>query len=77
MLQRVQEFINDAGVDLIFVAIGTSREVYPAAAFVDAAQAAGGETWLVNLDDAKNATSFGHIIRGESGEVLPELFAAS
>jgi NAD-dependent deacetylase len=75
VLQRIQDFISDAGEELIFIAIGTSGHVYPAASMVDAAKAVGGETWLVNLDDADNASRFDHVIRGKSGEVLPDLLA--
>ena len=77
VLKRVQDFIDSAGEDLIFLAIGTSGAVYPAADLVSSARAVGGETWLVNLDDADNSARFDHVIRGKSGEVLPELLARS
>jgi NAD-dependent deacetylase len=47
--------------------------VWPAAGFVDEAQAAGGETWLVNADPADNTHCFDHFVQGRSGEVLPKL----
>jgi NAD-dependent deacetylase len=77
VLDRIQHFIEDAGENLIFMAIGTSGAVYPAAALVDAAKAVGGETYLVNLDEAQNARHFDHILRGQSGDLLPALFATS
>ncbi len=76
LLRRVREFMEEAGEDLIFMAIGTSGAVYPAAALVDAAKAVGGQTWLINLDDAENSERFDNVVHGKSGEVLPALFAA-
>jgi NAD-dependent deacetylase len=71
---RVTEFIAVAGEHLIFVAVGTSGAVYPAAGFVDLARAAGASTWLVNMDSADNAHRFEHFVQGASGKVLPGLF---
>ncbi|MDA8238001.1 MAG: NAD-dependent deacylase [Chloroflexi bacterium] len=73
---RVEGFLRAArrsGAPLVFVAVGTSGNVYPAAGYVHAARAHGAETWLVNLDPALNATSFDHIVTGPAGEVLPRL----
>ena len=75
ILDQVADFVADAGKDLIFLAIGTSGLVHPAAAFVDLATTIGGTTYLINLDDAANSSSFDHVIRGKSGELLPELLA--
>jgi NAD-dependent deacetylase len=76
VLDRIQNFIEDAGEKLIFLAIGTSGAVYPAAALVEAAKAVGGETWLINLDEAQNAARFDHVVLGKSGDLLPTLLAA-
>jgi NAD-dependent deacetylase len=59
---------------LVFLAVGTSGAVYPAAGLVDSARAAGGETFLVNADPADNLRRFHHFVQGRSGEVLPALF---
>lgn len=76
-LERVADFIVDAGPMLHFFAIGTSGQVYPAAGLVDAARSSGATTWLIDLDpDEGYATRFEHVLRGRSGEVLPRLFAA-
>ncbi len=75
ILGAVNRFMADAAGDLLFLAVGTSGAVYPAAALVDAARAVGGQTWLVNLDDADNSTRFEHLVHGKSGEVLPALLA--
>ncbi|MBE2251413.1 MAG: NAD-dependent deacylase [Myxococcus sp.] len=74
-LRQVDDFIERAGRELIFFAIGTSGQVYPAAGFVDAARHAGGQCWLVDVDPpAEYARRFDHVVKGRSGEVLPALF---
>lgn len=76
-LRRVGAFIEEAGPRLLFFAIGTSGQVYPAAGLVDAARAAGGQTWLVDLSPGDDqAARFDHVVRGKSGEVLPALLGA-
>ena len=75
VLEQISEFMSEAGENLIFIAIGTSGAVYPAAALVDAAKSAGGQTWLINLDEAQNSDRFDKVVRGKSGDVLPELFS--
>ena len=75
-LAQIDDFIDGAGKDLVFLAIGTSGQVYPAAGFVDAARRVGGQCWLVDVDpDPDYAQRFDHVVRGKSGEVLPTLFA--
>ncbi|MGV3619364.1 MAG: SIR2 family NAD-dependent protein deacylase [Archangium sp.] len=74
-LKQVGRFIEEAGRHLVFMAIGTSGMVFPAAGFVDAARAVGGKTWLVDAaPSAEFAARFDEVVVGKSGEVLPELF---
>jgi NAD-dependent deacetylase len=73
-LDRVDTFARDAGRHLVFVAIGTSGIVYPAAGIVDEARRAGGSTWLVNADRPANADRFDHVAIGKAGELVPALF---
>lgn len=74
-LSRIGRFIETAGRDLVFFAIGTSGQVYPAAGFVDAAREVGGQCWLVDVDPSEAyAARFDHVVRGPSGSVLPALF---
>lgn len=74
-LDRVGEFIGSAGKDLVFVAVGTSGQVYPAAGLVDAARSVGGKTVLVDAAPTDDyAARFDEVVRGKSGEVLPLLF---
>lgn len=58
----------------VFVAVGTSGVVYPAAGLVNRARSMGAETWLVNLEPPENVGAFEHFARGRSAEVLPSLF---
>jgi len=59
----------------IFMAIGTSGIVTPASAFVEEARKLGAESWLVNLDPARNEAYFDRVLLGESGTILPQLLA--
>lgn len=65
-----------AGERLVFLAIGTSGSVYPAAGYVRAARALGGETWLANADEAANADWFDSVVTGPATSVVPALLAA-
>jgi NAD-dependent deacetylase len=74
-LDRIGAFLTAAGHDLVFVAVGTSGLVYPAAGLVDATKQVGGTSWLVNLEAPANATRFDHVVLGPAGRELPALFA--
>jgi NAD-dependent deacetylase len=72
-LERVERFIDEAGRALHFLAVGTSGQVYPAAGLVDGVRRRGGTTWLIDAAPAPDyAARFHHVVRGKSGEVLPE-----
>ena len=58
------------GADL-FVAIGTSGSVYPAAGFVAEARAAGIRTCEINLEPSDNARSFDERRYGPASEAVP------
>ncbi|MDJ0629374.1 MAG: NAD-dependent deacylase [Rhodobacter sp.] len=55
----------------LFVSIGTSGNVYPAAGFVEAAAGAGAETLELNLEPSFNATAFGERRQGPASEIVP------
>jgi NAD-dependent deacetylase len=55
----------------LFVAIGTSGNVYPAAGFVQEARAAGARTVEINLEPSAVATSFDEVRTGRAGEQVP------
>lgn len=77
-LARIERFVRDArGARFVFLAVGTSGLVYPAAALVSVARGAGAETWLVNADPAANVEAFDHFVQGKSGEILPQLLGVS
>lgn len=59
-----------AGADL-FVSIGTSGAVYPAAGFVSAARAAGIPTMEINLEPSENAAMFDRARYGKASEAVP------
>ena len=58
----------------VFLAVGTSGVVYPAAGLVLEASGCGASTWLVNVEPPENRGAFHHFVQGPSGRVLPELF---
>ena len=60
-----------AGCDL-FVSIGTSGAVYPAAGFVDQARAAGARTLEINLDPSAGTRLFEEARHGPAGILVPE-----
>ncbi len=74
-LARIERFVDTAGRRLVFLAVGTSGLVYPAAGLVDAARHAGGTSWLVNAEAPANVERFDHVVLGPSGTVLPGLLA--
>ena len=57
----------------LFIAVGTSGFVYPAAGFVDMARGAGAYTIEVNLDETERSPYFHEKRTGKAGDVLPTL----
>ena len=57
----------------LFIAIGTSGHVYPAAGFVSEALRAGAVTVEMNLEPSPNAAIFHHSIVGPAGKTVPQL----
>jgi NAD-dependent deacetylase len=58
------------GADL-FVAMGTSGSVYPAAGFVSEARGHGIRTCEINLEPSDNARQFDEVRYGPAGDVVP------
>ena len=56
----------------LFISIGTSGNVYPAAGFVEMANRAGASTLEINLEESMVASAFDHALYGKAGEVLPD-----
>lgn len=57
----------------VFLAVGTSGVVYPAAGMVAEARARGRLTVEANLEPSANTHLFDHRILGPAGATLPEL----
>jgi NAD-dependent deacetylase len=75
-LDRIEKFVIEARRRLVFVAIGTSGLVFPAAGLVDATKQVGGVSWLVNLEPPANASQFDHVVLGPAARELPALLAS-
>ena len=71
-MERIAEAL--AGCDL-FLSIGTSGNVYPAAGFVAEARAAGAHTAELNLEPSEGASLFAEAVHGRATEVVPAYVA--
>ena len=71
-LDQIEQAASQAD---LFVAIGTSGVVYPAAGIVRATPPHC-RTVEINRDDTPRSSSFDETIRGRASDVLPEFFAA-
>ena len=59
----------------LFVSIGTSGEVYPAAGFVAEAKAAGARTLEINLEASGRGRLFDEVVLGPATQTVPEWVA--
>lgn len=55
----------------LFVSIGTSGNVYPAAGFVEQARLCGAHTVELNLEPSEGHSSFDEAIYGRATEIVP------
>ncbi|WP_312796138.1 NAD-dependent deacylase [Tianweitania sp.] len=55
----------------LFIAIGTSGSVYPAAGFVEEAHAIGAHTVELNLEPTEHDSAFDEVRRGRATELVP------
>ncbi len=69
-MPRIETALGNADV---FLSIGTSGLVYPAAGFGQLARYAGARTIEANLEETAGSSSFDRCVRGKAGEVLPGL----
>lgn len=60
----------------VFVSIGTSGNVYPAAGFFDIANRAGALTVELNMEPSANAAAFDIAMYGPATETVPQFFNA-
>ena len=56
----------------LFVSIGTSGNVYPAAGFVSEAKLEGADTLELNLEPSETSTEFNEARIGAAGEIVPQ-----
>ncbi|WP_018691712.1 Sir2 family NAD+-dependent deacetylase [Algicola sagamiensis] len=68
-MERIYEALSDCD---LFLSIGTSGNVYPAAGFVAEAKAYGARAVEINLEASMTATQFDEHIYGPAGTVLSE-----
>ena len=72
VLSEAQEAAQSAEV---FLVVGTSAVVYPAAGLVPLAKSAGAKVIEINLEETPFSSSVDCSLRGKSGELLPQLIA--
>ena len=70
---HMEAILNAVETCEVFIVVGSSGHVYPAAGLVDQANNAGARTILVNLEAPINASAFDEILLGPAGELLPQL----
>ena len=68
-MDRIQAALSDCD---LFVSIGTSGAVYPAAGFVQLANAVGARTLELNLDPSEGSDWFDESRLGSAGVLVPE-----
>jgi NAD-dependent deacetylase len=77
-LQAIDAFMRrDPGSPFVFIAVGTSGAVWPAAGLVNQARSLGASTVLVNAEPAENTVRFHRFVQGKSAEVLPDLLGVN
>jgi NAD-dependent deacetylase len=75
MPEGLVEIETALGACALFVAIGTSGQVWPAAGFVESARAAGAVTVEINLAPSEVARAFHHRRLGPATRLVPSLVA--
>jgi NAD-dependent deacetylase len=68
-MERIYSLLNECG---LFISIGTSGNVYPAAQFVEEAARAGAHTVELNLEPSEGAYLFDEAIHGKAGTIVPD-----
>ena len=59
----------------LFLVIGTSSLVQPAASFMQLAKSNGAKTVVINLEETVADHEADFVFHGKAGEILPELFS--
>jgi NAD-dependent deacetylase len=71
MPYQMEEIAEALGACDLFISIGTSGTVYPAAGFVMEARNSGAHTVELNLEPSEGASMFAKAIHGPATEVVP------
>jgi NAD-dependent deacetylase len=74
---HMEEIFAALGRTTVFVSIGTSGVVYPAAAFVQSVRARCGKTVYIGLEAPENLPLFAERYLGKARELVPRLLAIS
>lgn len=69
-METIYKRLTDAD---LFIAIGTSGKVYPAAGFVQEATRAGADSLEINLDASDIESQFSAVQRGKATQLVPQL----
>lgn len=69
-MDRIEQALNRCD---LFISIGTSGEVYPAAGFMQLARMAGAKTLELNLQSTGRSNHFHQGVYGPAGTVVPEV----
>jgi len=72
MPYRMDEIFTALSACDLFISIGTSGNVYPAAGFVAEARAAGAHTVELNLEPSAGISMFAEAVHGKATEVVPD-----
>lgn len=72
MPYRMEEIYDALSVCDLFISIGTSGTVYPAAGFVMEAKRAGAHTVELNLEPSEGISAFAEAIHGRATKVVPD-----
>ncbi len=67
-MDKIYQHLSEAD---LFVAIGTSGNVYPAAGFVQEATASGADTLELNLEPSATISQFAQAEFGKASELVP------
>ena len=68
-MEQIQKALESCD---LFVSIGTSGHVYPAAGFVALASQAGAKTRMLNLEPSQNENAFDTSDYGLAAEIVPK-----
>ena len=72
MPMHMPEIIEALQLCDLFISIGTSGHVYPAAGFVETARYCGAHSVEINLEPSQGSAYFQHCLHGPAGEMVPQ-----